>query len=54
MAYIENEVVKIYKHDDAILILPENILTSKSWSPQDGSYSWGKTPELYDEVIMEI
>ena len=54
VAFIENEVVKIYKHDDAILILPENILTSKSWTPQDGSYSWGKTPKLYDKIIKEI
>ena len=54
VAFIENEVIKIYKHDDAILILPENILTSKSWAPQDGSYSWGKTPKLYDKIIKEI
>ena len=54
VAFIENEVVKIYKHDNAILILPENILTSKSWTPQDGSYSWGKTPKLYNKIIKEI
>jgi len=50
VAFIENETVKIYKHDDALKAIPENVKISKSWS-EIGNYSWGKTPAYFDEII---
>jgi len=31
VAFIENEIVKIYIHDNAINMMPDNIKNSKSW-----------------------
>jgi len=53
IAFIENSIVKIYKHDDAVEMLPENILDSSSWS-EKGGYSWGQTPKIYSPIIREI
>lgn len=50
VAFIENETIKIYKHDDALIAIPENVKISKSWS-ETGNYSWGKTPAYFDEII---
>ena len=50
VAFIENETIKIYKHDDALKAIPENVKISKSWS-EIGNYSWGKTPAYFDEII---
>ena len=50
VAFIENETIKIYKHDDALDAIPENVKISKSWS-EIGNYSWGKTPAYFDEII---
>ena len=50
VAFIENETIKIYKHDDALKAIPENVKISKSWS-EIGNYSWGKTPAYLDEII---
>ena len=44
ISFLEDEKVKIYKHDDALEVIPENVKISKSWS-EVGNYSWGKTPE---------
>ena len=53
IAFIEDNIVKIYEHDEAVNILPDNIKQSDSWNIH-GSYSWGKTPKIYDSVINEI
>ncbi|MDG1729775.1 MAG: hypothetical protein P8K68_03965 [Algibacter sp.] len=53
IAFIENEKIKIYMHDDAIDILPENIKKSNSWK-NTGLYSWGKTPVFYDSIITVL
>ena len=53
VAFIEDNIVKIYNHDDTLSIVPKNILNSKSWKV-DGLYSWGKTPKYYSKVINEI
>lgn len=53
IAFIENNVVKMYDHDEAVNMLPDNIKQSDSWN-KHGSYSWGKTPKIYDSVINEI
>jgi len=53
IAFIENEEIKIYWHDDAIAIMPENIKTSNSWK-NTGLYSWGKTPIFYDSIITVL
>jgi len=50
VAFIENETIKIYKHDDALKAIPENVKISKSLS-EIGNYSWGKTPAYFDEII---
>lgn len=50
IAFIENEKVKIYYHDDALNMIPENIENSESWI-RDGLYTWGKTPKLYEDII---
>ena len=53
IAFIENDIVKIYDHDEAVDILPDNIKNSDSWNIH-GSYSWGKTPKIYSPIITEI
>lgn len=53
IAFIENDIVKIYYHDEVISKLSDNIKSSDSWLLK-GSYSWGKTPKIYDNIIMEI
>jgi hypothetical protein len=53
IAFIENNVVKIYDHDEVVNMLPDNIKQSDSWNKY-GSYSWGKTPRIYDSIIIEI
>lgn len=51
IAFIEDGVIKIYEHDEAIKLLNDNVLNSKSWSNDDGVYSWGKTPAAFDTII---
>lgn len=53
IAFIENDVIKLYKHDDAVSELSDNIKNSSSWS-QFGSYSWGKTPKVFNSIIKEL
>lgn len=53
IAFIENDVIKLYRHDDAVSALSENIKTSSSWS-ELGGYSWGKTPKVYNSIIKEL
>tara|TARA_B110000483_G_scaffold231922_1_gene298867 strand:- start:464 stop:850 length:387 start_codon:yes stop_codon:yes gene_type:complete len=50
ISFLEDEKVKIYKHDDALEVIPENVKVSKSWS-EVGNYSWGKTPEYFNDII---
>lgn len=51
VSFFEEGKVKIYKHDEALKLIPENVKTSKSWS-EVGSYSWGKTPKYFNEIIV--
>ena len=53
IAFIENNVVKMYNHDEAVNMLTDNIKQSDSWN-KHGSYSWGKTPKIYDSIIKGI
>ena len=53
VSFLEEGKVKIYKHDEALKLIPENVKTSKSWS-EVGSYSWGKTPKYFNEVIVDL
>lgn len=53
IAFIENNVVKMYNHDEAENMLPDNIKQSDSWK-KHGSYSWGKTPKQYESIITII
>ena len=53
IAFIEEEKIKIYNHDEAVNSIPDNIKGSESWS-KNGSYSWGKTPNRYGAIIKII
>ena len=53
IAFIEDGQVKMYNHDEAASLLPENITTSKSWV-NEGAYTWGKTPVAYDQIITKL
>lgn len=53
VSFLEEGKVKIYKHDDALKLIPENVKISKSWS-EVGSYSWGKTPKYFNEIIVTL
>ena len=53
IAFIENGIIKLYAHDQAVLLLPVNIKNSKSWL-ENGGYSWGQTPKIYNSIIKEI
>lgn len=50
IAFIEDDIIKLYLHDDAITVIQENIKNSISWK-EKGLYSWGKTPKSYDSII---
>ena len=53
VAFIEDEVIKIYDHDEVVNSLTGSILETESWKVK-GSYSWGKTPKSFDKLIVEI
>mgnify|MGYP001443991566 CR=1 FL=1 len=53
VAFIENEEVKIYNHDTLVEMIPKNIKESVSWKVE-GAYSWGQTPKIYDEKIINL
>jgi hypothetical protein len=53
IAFIENDVVKLYRHDDAVAALSDNNKNSSSWS-ELGIYNWGKTPKVYNSIIKEL
>ena len=53
IAFIEDGIIKMYKHDEAVKIVPENVSNSSSWADK-GLYHWGKTPKHYSQVIKEI
>jgi hypothetical protein len=53
IAFIENNIIKLYIHDEVVNMLSDNIINSKSWS-EKGSYSMGQTPKVYRSIIREI
>lgn len=53
IAFIENDSVKIYLHDDAINMMPDNIKNSKSWV-ENGLYTFTKTPVKYNDIISVL
>ena len=53
IAFIEDNLVKLYKHDDIIPLMPKNTTKSKSWA-DEGAYSWKKTPEIYEKNIIKL
>lgn len=50
IAFLENNEVKLYSHDEALNIATANILQSKSWL-EYGAYSFTHTPKHYSQVI---
>ena len=50
IAFLENDEVKLYSHDEVFELFPKKSRQSVSWQ-KDGSYSLGKTPKLYESVI---
>lgn len=53
IAFIENESIKIYLHDDAINMMPDNIKNSKSWI-ENGLYTFNKIPVKYEAIISVL
>jgi hypothetical protein len=53
IAFIEDDQVKLYNHDEVISSLPENIINSKSWIDYE-TYTWGKTPVMYEQLITKL
>ena len=53
ISFIEDGKIKIYKHDEAVNLLPEKTKNTESWAKR-GGYSWGKTPKQYDKIITEL
>ena len=53
IAFIENNIIKLYIHDEAVNMLSNNIKQSDSWHIHNG-YSWRKTPKVYSPIIKEI
>lgn len=55
VAFIENDVIKIYKHDDAYQYVKKHTKLTKSWNMEKGGgHSWGKTPEYFHRLIKEL
>ena len=53
IAFIENDIIKLYSHDEAVDMLTDNIKQSDSWQIHNG-YSWGQTPKIYNSIIREL
>ena len=53
IAFIENGIVKLYLHDEALAIATSNILESESWKLRQ-KYAFKQTPKRYYQVIQEI
>ena len=53
IAFIEDGIIKMYNHEEAVSVITDNIKNSDSWV-RYGGYSWGKTPKKYDSVIKII
>lgn len=53
ISFIEDGKIKIYKHDEAVNLLPEKTKNTESWA-EKGGYSWGKTPKQYESIIKVI
>lgn len=53
ITFIEDDKIKMYKHDEAVNLLPEKTKNSESWLER-GGYSWGKTPKQYESIIKVI
>jgi len=53
ISFIEDGKIKIYKHDEAVNLLPEKTKNTISWAKR-GGYSWGITPKQYESIIKVI
>ena len=53
IVFIEDGIIKLYLHDEALAIATSNITDSKSWTENE-SYSMNQTPKHYSQVIKEI
>ena len=53
ITFIEDDKIKMYKHDEAVNLLPEKTKNTESWEKR-GGYSWGITPKQYESIIKVI
>ena len=53
ITFIEDDKIKIYKHDEAVNLLPEKTKNTISWAKR-GGYSWGITTKQYESIIKVI
>ena len=50
IAFIEDDIIKMYKHDEAVSSVSDKTKESDSWKIK-GNYSWGKTPSQYEHIF---
>tara|TARA_B100000497_G_scaffold117584_1_gene142970 strand:+ start:198 stop:605 length:408 start_codon:yes stop_codon:yes gene_type:complete len=50
VAFIENDLIKMYDHDMVCKNLTRGVLLSSSWKNK-GFYSWNKTPKKYEDYL---
>ena len=53
IAFIEDDIIKVYYHDEVVNSLAGSILETESWNI-NGNYSWPKTPNLYKDLITKL
>ena len=53
IVFIEDEIIKIYDHDEVVNSLSGSILETESWNI-NGNYSWPKTPNAYSDIITVL
>ena len=53
IAFIEDRIIKMYKHDNAVEAISDKTKESDSWKVK-GLYSWNKTPAQYNHLFTII
>ena len=53
MAYIEDDEVKIFNHDEAVALLRDKTLNTMSWTDR-GIYNWATTPDHFESIITVL
>ena len=55
VAFIEDDIIKLYKHDDAYQYVRKHTELTESWNKEiGGGHSWKKTPSYFKSIISEL